>query len=475
MSLKKRMFRSNMTILFAALCSLLAVLLGVLIVFEDSIEENFFSAGQSRLDSNLLSMVSAMDRWPGTKNLEGLEQEAMALGYEITVTGGERPEDQNRDRRLDELAALLETEPPESSDTELFYYHNATIAAKYVPEEGCWILAACFPKENWLEASLRQSLDTFILATVLIGLGAIIVLLWLSSVFTGKMNRIIMEPLEELVKGARRIQEGNLKDPVCYRGEKEFEDVCQAFNSMQETILEDQKQRMKTERARIDMVTGISHDLRTPLTSIQGYIKGILDGIADTEEKKQRYLRTAFEATGDMNRLLQKLFDFSRLESGQMPFYMVRADLGELLASCIAQKEAQLDQEEVQIAFLREQEILPEIFVDVEQFRRIFDNLMENSRKYAKACPVKITIRIFQKDSSVFMEWKDNGPGVEKEKLPLIFDRFYRCDEARNSKGSGVGLYVVKYIVERHGGEVWAENEGGLKLTFRFSEASKEA
>src|SRR5699024_12183977 len=103
----------------------------------------------------------------------------------------------------------------------------------------------------------------------------------------------------------------------------EFENVCNTFNAMQRTMLEDGKRRRKDEKARTDMVTGISHDLRTPLTSIQGYIKGILDGVADTEEKKQIYLQTAYEATKEMNILLQKLFDFSRLESGQMPFHKI--------------------------------------------------------------------------------------------------------------------------------------------------------
>lgn len=89
-------------------------------------------------------------------------------------------------------------------------------------------------------------------------------------------------------------------------------------------MLEDEKCRIKNEKARIDMVTGISHDLRTPLTAIRGYIKGILDGVADTPKKKEWYLQTAYEATGEMNLLLQKLFDFSRMESGKMPFHMIK-------------------------------------------------------------------------------------------------------------------------------------------------------
>ena len=159
----------------------------------------------------------------------------------------------------------------------------------------------------------------FLGVVFLAGIAAIAVLLLLASFFTRRMNRVVMEPLEQLVEGAERIKSGNLKENIRYQGEAEFEHVCEMFNEMQHTILEDQRQREKTEKARTDMITGISHDLRTPLTSIRGYIKGVLDGVADTEEKRKRYLETAYESTEEMNQLLRKLFDFSRMESGQMP------------------------------------------------------------------------------------------------------------------------------------------------------------
>ena len=217
------------------------------------------------------------------------------------------------------------------------------------------------------------------------------------------------------------------------------------------------------------MVTGISHDLRTPLTSIRGYIKGVLDGVADTPEKKEMYLRTAYESTGEMNSLLQKLFDFSRMESGQMPFHMVRVDLAEFADAYVAQREAVTDRNKVQMQVHRETEQMPDVLLDVDQVPRIFDNLLENSIKYAKVCPVKIDIRIYENlEKGVILEWKDNGTGVPEEKLPHIFERFYRCDESRNEKGSGVGLYVVKYIMECHKGTVKAVNDNGLKIQMFF-------
>lgn len=261
---------------------------------------------------------------------------------------------------------------------------------------------------------------------------------------------------------------------------------------MQETILADKEQRIRYEKARTDMVTGISHDLRTPLTSIQGYIKGVLDGVANTEQKKELYLKTAYESTEEMNVLLQKLFDFSRMESGQMPFSLVPVDLAEYTNAYLAQKELVYDKDKVTFSF-ESDGMMPETKIDVEQVRRIFDNLLENSLKYADVTPVAIQVSCKVTESEIMTDvsedskendgtgekqektkryvelvWKDNGTGVPEDKLPHLFERFYRCDEARNKKGSGVGLYVVKYIMERQNGFVTAENDHGLKLHLYF-------
>ena len=374
MPLKKRMFRSNMMILFAALLSLLLIVVFALVIFEDSVERQLKGAGG-----------------------EWLSEQA-----DMAVRSG---------RLFGVLLPLL----------------------------------------------------------LLIGIGAIAVILLLSAFFTRKLTRLVMEPVEKLFSGANRIQGGNLEEEIDYQGEAEFEQVCQAFNRMQRTILEDKEQRDRNERARTDMVTGISHDLRTPLTAIQGYIKGVLDNVADTPEKKEAYLKTAYEATEEMNVLLQKLFDFSRMESGQMPFYMVRVSLAEFADAYAAQKEAGADPQKLRLSFCQEGGGLAETDMDVEQVRRILDNLLENSVKYGKTLPICVWIRVEETQDAVTLDWQDNGPGVPEAERERIFERFYRCDAARSGNGSGVGLYVVRYIMERHGGTAQAlPSEGGLLIRLRF-------
>ena len=335
-------------------------------------------------------------------------------------------------------------------------------------DKDAWDISKDIGKE-----AIKESFAVLLLVVLVVGIIAILALLLLASVFTRWMNRIVTEPLEYLVEGAKRIQDGNLEEEIVYEGQEEFERVCRAFNEMQRTIQEDKKLREQNEKARTDMVTGISHDLRTPLTSIRGYIKGVLDGVAGTEEKKKMYLETAYESTEEMNSLLQKLFEFSRMESGQMPCCMMKIDLVEYLQRFVAQKEKILNPSEVQLVMEQQEEIIPEVNVDIEQIQRVLENLLENSIKYVERKPVEIWIRIRKEEKYVALEWKDNGDGVPEEKIGKIFDRFYRCDEARTKKGSGVGLYVVKYIMEQHGGSVEAMNADGLEMILRFPRTDK--
>lgn len=467
MSLKKRMFRFNMTILCSALLFLMLVMVLVLIVFEDSFEKQFSSINQTKLDAHMEDVIQVIKKTE-IQEAQELQQEVEKWGYQAAIIANGKVESGNTSDQMKDLAEFFLQENDRKEPIEIFSYQKATIVCKYLSDEDTYLVAVHFPAENWLASSLQQSFYIFLIVILLIGFGAIGILLILASFFTRKMNWLIMEPVEKLVIGAERIKNGDLKEEIVYEGEEEFEHVCQTFNAMQHTILEEQKQRAKNEKARIDMVTGISHDLRTPLTSIQGYIKGVLDGVADTPKKKELYLKTAYESTKEMNVLLQKLFDFSRMESGQMPFHMVRAELSEYIAMYVAQKETVVDSSKLQIILHRKKEFMPEIAMDVEQLRRIFDNLLENSMKYAMVHPVKVSISVDEEENDIVLEWKDNGIGVPEEKLSRIFERFYRCDEARNEKGSGVGLYVVKYIMERHHGSVKAENDGGLKIKLYF-------
>lgn len=315
----------------------------------------------------------------------------------------------------------------------------------------------------------------FILLFIFDGALCIAVLLAISQLFTKKLVNRIMEPLEALSDAAERIRNQDLSQDIVYFGDVEFENVCRSFNEMRGAILSGQEKNQKYEKARIDMIAGVSHDLRTPLTAIRGTIKALLDGVASTPERQQKFLETAYKRTGDMDGLLNQLFYLSKLETGNMPLYLRSIELADFIENYVKGKRELLENEPVELT-ADTKGLAGSVSVDPEQLQRIFDNLLENSRKYGEVIPLKIKIALERTKKGYSICFSDNGVGVAKEKLPFLFEEFYRADESRNKKeGNGLGLYIVKYLIEAMGGSVYAENADGLAVWMEIEDtAGKE-
>ncbi len=310
--------------------------------------------------------------------------------------------------------------------------------------------------------------NEFLLIFGLDGILCIIVLVMVSQFFTKNLTNHIMEPLDALTEGAKRIKENDLTEGIVYTGDLEFENVCVAFNDMRKSILEEQEKNQKYEKARTDMIAGISHDLRTPLTAMKGTLKGLMDGIASTPEQQTKFLQAAYRRTGDIELLLNQLLYLSRMETGNMPISMQTIEISSFLENYVRAKREviEIDREEISVDT---RGIEAKVSVDPEQFQRILDNLLENSRKYAEVRPLRMEMTLEKTQKGLSICFKDNGIGVPKEKLPHIFEEFYRGDESRNKKeGNGLGLYIVKYLMEAMGGSVWAANEDGLAVYLEF-------
>ena len=310
--------------------------------------------------------------------------------------------------------------------------------------------------------------NEFILLFLADGVLCIAVLVIMSQIFTGNLVKHIMEPLDELAAGAKRIKENDLTEDINYSGDIEFENVCDTFNKMQKHILREQEKNRKYEKARTDMIAGISHDLRTPLTAIRGTIKGLMDGIASTPEKQDRFLETAYRRTGEMDLLLNQLFYLSKIETGNMPITLRKIEISSFIKNYVQAKQGLVENEKEEL-IEETKEITAEVAVDPEQLQRIFDNLLENSRKYGEKVPLKMKIGLRKTPGGILIRFSDNGVGVPENKLPHVFDEFYRVDESRNKKeGNGLGLYIVKYLIEAMGGTVWAENEDGFVVSMEL-------
>ncbi len=305
-----------------------------------------------------------------------------------------------------------------------------------------------------------------LLSFLVSGLAAVIPILLCSQIFTNRVFKRITRPLAELSDAARRVEQGDLTQPVLIRGQNEFAEVCETFNNMQQHLLAEREKNAAYEKVRTDLVSGISHDLRTPLTSVKGYIKGLQDGIASTPEKQKQYLAVAYERACDMEKLIAGLLDFSRLESGRIPMKFVYADLGDFALNYAEMLQTEYRPEDVCI----ETQVAPgrhPVYMDEGQMRRVLSNLADNAVKYAGRLPLKLKLQVFDQGDQVCLSFSDNGNGVKEDQLSQIFDEFWRGDDSRSSQGvggSGLGLYIVKYIIEAHGGSVRAENCGGLKI-----------
>ena len=310
--------------------------------------------------------------------------------------------------------------------------------------------------------------NLFILLFVLDGVICIAALLGVSLIFTNRMTKRILEPLEKLNDGSERVRSGNLTEDIEYSGEVEFENVCHTFNEMQHDILIEREQLQKYEKARTDMIAGISHDLRTPLTAVRGTVKGMMDGVAATPEMQQKFLETAYRRTEEMEVLLKQLFFFSAMETGKLPLQLADFSLNHYVEKYICEKQADIGLSDIHFSVYPSEKDLT-ISADPEQLQRILDNLLENSLKYAGIPDLHISIKVYREKRRAMLQFSDNGEGVSQAVMEHMFEEFYRGDASRNQqKGNGLGLYIIKYLMEAMNGSVWAENRNGLLITLSF-------
>lgn len=277
----------------------------------------------------------------------------------------------------------------------------------------------------------------------------------------------VAQPLEVLSDGVHQIRDGNLDHRINYDAEDEFKPICEDFNEMAVRLSDMVNARQKDETNRRELIAGISHDLRTPLTSIKAYLEGLEKGVASTPETQKRYLDTIKSKTNDLEYIINQLFTFSKLDVGDFPFHPEVIDIGQELDGFVACHEKEYDEKGLKLLLIQNVENVC-VKIDVVQFRNVIYNILENSVKYKGAEHVETKITCREDRDNVIIILMDNGPGVLKEALTKMFDVFYRSDESRNdpSKGSGLGLAISKRIIERLGGTIKADNipESGLAI-----------
>ncbi len=466
-TVKRRIFNSNTRMVLVTLSLFLFVNMFLINLYESTYKSSMI--GSSELADNTEQIRNILADWnpsPKEEAINNLAAKLKRYGFSICVEIDSEVIYSNTDfpvsELINEIGDYLETD----GKVHIYVQDYMTVLTQNVMNEKMKVFAIAGEyHEFW---SQKNSWTTILILLLIDGIFCIGALLIISQFFTKRLIEHITNPLDALSEGAKRMKEGNFSEPVKYKGDIEFEYVCDAFNEMQEHITEANAEKESYEKVRVEMVAGISHDLRTPLTAIRGTIKGLKDGVAATPELREKFLDTAYRRTIEMDRLLERLFYFSKLETGNMPLFFEKTEWSEYLEAYVKKYELLIENESIKIKI---KDVKKGLFsnVDREQMKRILDNILENSKKYAETDKLEITINIFEEHAYVVLEISDNGCGVSEDKIPHIFEQFFRGDESRKIKeGNGLGLYIVKYLVNAMGGTVDAENSNGLTIRIRL-------
>ena len=304
--------------------------------------------------------------------------------------------------------------------------------------------------------------DLFISAFVILISVALVVGLW--------VYRSIAVPLVKLKKATQNIKEGNLDFVLDVEGKDEFSELCQDFEEMRRRLKESTEEKSLIEKENKELISNISHDLKTPITAVKGYVEGIMDGVADTPEKMDRYVRTIYNKTNEMDHLINELTFYSKIDTNRIPYTFSKLNVDDYFADCAEEVGLELETRGIELVYANYVEKDVMVIADGEQIRRVIHNIISNAIKYMDKPKGIIQIRIKDVGDFIQIEIEDNGKGIGPKDLPYIFDRFYRTDVSRNSSkgGSGIGLSIVKKILEDHGGKVWATSRLGIGTIMYF-------
>lgn len=343
-------------------------------------------------------------------------------------------------------------------DLNVFFQYD------FISPDGAAQTAFIVTKVDPIVYWIRQAFPTLFTALL-------IILVLTHALLTYIVSKSIIKPLGALRQAAGRIKDGDLAFEVGVRGKDEIGQLGLAFEEMRGQLRRSIEMQLQYEENRKELISNISHDLKTPLTTIKGYVHGLLDGVADSPEKTMKYMETISGKAEEMDRLIDELFLYSKLDLNREPFDFEEVPM-RMFAADLAE-ELQFELEKKGIRWASDIRIggSDTVWMDRDKFRRVLGNVIGNAVKYMDKEDRFIRLRAFTDSGSIVLEIEDNGRGIEKEALAHIFERFYRAEQSRNSDtgGSGLGLAIAKQIVEGHSGEIAARSVPGEGTTIRIA------
>ena len=301
-------------------------------------------------------------------------------------------------------------------------------------------------------------------------LSSAIILFITGGALTAWVYRSILWPIGRLQEATKQIRDGNLDFTLDVEDDDEIGQLCQDFEEMRIRLKESTEEKIQYDKESKELISNISHDLKTPITAIKGYVEGIMDGVASSPEKLDKYIRTIYNKANDMDRLIDELTFYSKIDTNKIPYTFSKINVSNYFRDCIDEVGLELEARGVELGYFNfvDEDVM--VIADAEQLKRVINNIIGNSLKYMDKKHGIINIRLLDVGDFVQIEIEDNGKGIGQKELPYIFDRFYRTDSSRTSSkgGSGIGLSIVKKIVEDHGGRIWATSKEGVGTEIHF-------
>ncbi|MEN6390079.1 MAG: HAMP domain-containing sensor histidine kinase [Syntrophomonas sp.] len=302
---------------------------------------------------------------------------------------------------------------------------------------------------------------------------AVLLGLIINFIISYRVASNIVTPLGILNKATTEIARGNLDHAIEIPSEDEVGELCRSYETMRLQLKEARTLSESYENNRKELIANISHDLKTPITSIRGYVQGIMEGVASTPEKESKYMQTIYSNAVQMDRLIDELFLFSKLDLKQLVFDFEAINIEDFLHDCAEDKGYDLENKGISLSFTSNYPSRAPVWADRQRLQRVINNIIVNVEQHQDPNKKQASLEIVlsENDDEAIIEIKDNGQGISRENLPYIFDRLYRGDPARTrqSKGSGLGLSIAKQIVKAHGGRIWAQSEIEIGTSIFFT------
>ncbi len=352
-----------------------------------------------------------------------------------------------------------------SLEEETGYYYNEL--EKYVKQID-FKFSDGSPGSVFVITKVNSLISKHLLVDMFIAI--VVILIFTSLMLTQWIQKGVLNPINELNHAMRKIKEGNFDFALQTDAKGEIGDLYRNYEDMRLRLKESAEEKLQHEKQNKELVSNISHDLKTPITAIKGYVEGIMDGVADTPEKMDKYIKTIYNKAMDMDKLINELTVYSGIDNNRIPYNFHRINVADYFGDCIEEVGLDLDSRGIELNYSNLVEPDTNVIADPEQMKKVINNIISNSVKYMDKSHGVIDIRILDEVDSIRVEIEDNGKGIAQKDLQRVFERFFRTDASRNSAqgGSGIGLSIVKKIIEDHGGYIWATSKEGEGTCMHF-------